>query len=85
MKSKLTGNDKNIVIATGASPFVPPIPGLNEVAYLTSDNVWNLRTLPKRLIVLGGGPIGCELAQSFSLVPVYYDKIIINTDYSVYK
>lgn len=57
---------KNIVVATGASPLVPPIPGLSEVKYLTSDNVWNLRELPKRLIVLGGGPIGCELAQSFA-------------------
>lgn len=57
---------KNIVIATGAGPLVPPIPGLREVSYLTSDNVWNLRTLPQRLIVLGGGPIGCELAQCFA-------------------
>lgn len=57
---------KNIVVATGASPLVPPIPGLKEIPYLTSDNVWNLRTLPKRLIVLGGGPIGCELAQGFA-------------------
>lgn len=57
---------KNIVVATGAAPLVPPIPGLKEISYLTSDNVWNLRTLPKRLIVLGGGPIGCELAQGFA-------------------
>ncbi len=57
---------KNIVVATGASPLVPPIPGLSEIQYLTSDNVWNLRELPKRLVVLGGGPIGCELAQSFA-------------------
>lgn len=57
---------KNIVIATGASPLIPPIPGLADVSYLTSDNIWNLRELPKRLIVLGGGPIGCELAQSFA-------------------
>jgi len=57
---------KNIVVATGASPLVPPIPGLRDLPYLTSDNVWNLRTLPERLIVLGGGPIGCELAQSFA-------------------
>ncbi len=57
---------KNIVIATGASPLVPPIPGLSQISYLTSDNVWSLRTLPQRLIVLGGGPIGCELAQSFA-------------------
>ncbi len=56
---------KNIVVATGAGPLVPPIPGLSEISFLTSDNVWNLRELPKRLIVLGGGPIGCELAQSF--------------------
>lgn len=57
---------KNIVVATGASPLVQPIPGLSDVEYLTSDNVWNLRELPKRLVVLGGGSIGCELAQSFA-------------------
>ena len=57
---------RSIVIAAGAKPFVPPIPGLPEVGYLTSDNVWNLREKPKRLLVLGGGPIGCELAQAFS-------------------
>jgi dihydrolipoamide dehydrogenase len=55
-----------IVIAAGARPFVPPIPGLAEVGCLTSDTVWNLRTLPARLVVLGGGPIGCELAQCFA-------------------
>jgi pyruvate/2-oxoglutarate dehydrogenase complex dihydrolipoamide dehydrogenase (E3) component/uncharacterized membrane protein YdjX (TVP38/TMEM64 family) len=57
---------KNIVIAAGARPFVPPIPGLADVKPLTSDNVWNLRVLPKRLVVLGGGPIGCELTQCFA-------------------
>ncbi len=57
---------KNIVIAAGARPFVPPIPGLAEVGYLTSDTVWNLRTLPRRLVVLGGGPIGSELTQAFA-------------------
>ncbi len=57
---------KNIVIATGARPFVPPIPGIDNVDYLTSDTIWNLRKQPKRLLVLGGGPIGCELAQAFS-------------------
>lgn len=57
---------KNIVIATGARPFVPPIPGLAEINPLTSDNVWNIRKLPKRLVVLGGGPIGCELTQCFA-------------------
>jgi dihydrolipoamide dehydrogenase len=57
---------KNIVIAAGARPFVPPIPGLAEAGPLTSDNVWELRELPRRLVVLGGGPIGCELAQCFA-------------------
>ncbi|MBL1293223.1 MAG: dihydrolipoyl dehydrogenase [Thiotrichales bacterium] len=56
----------NIIIATGARPFVPPIEGIDKINYLTSDNVWDLRDLPKRLIVLGGGPIGCELAQAFA-------------------
>ena len=54
-----------IVIATGARPLVPPIPGLDEVGYLTSDTVWELEELPRRLLVVGGGPIGCELAQAF--------------------
>ena len=57
---------RSIVIATGARPFVPPIPGIEEVGYLTSDNIWELRKLPKRLVVLGGGPIGCELTQAFA-------------------
>ncbi|RBP48900.1 dihydrolipoamide dehydrogenase [Arenicella xantha] len=57
---------KSIVIAAGASPFVPPIPGIDQIDYLTSDNVWQLEDLPKRLVVLGGGPIGCELSQAFA-------------------
>ena len=57
---------KSIVIASGARPFVPPIPGLAEADPLTSDNLWSLRQLPGRLLVMGGGPIGCELAQAFS-------------------
>lgn len=57
---------KNIVIATGARPLVPNIPGLQSVNYLTSDTVWSLQELPQKLLVLGGGPIGCELAQSFA-------------------
>ncbi|MCP4296597.1 MAG: FAD-dependent oxidoreductase [Proteobacteria bacterium] len=57
---------KNIVIATGARPLVPPIPGLDQIPFLTSDTLWNIRKLPKRFLVLGGGPIGCELAQCFS-------------------
>jgi pyruvate/2-oxoglutarate dehydrogenase complex dihydrolipoamide dehydrogenase (E3) component/uncharacterized membrane protein YdjX (TVP38/TMEM64 family) len=63
---KKTLTTQNIVIAAGARPFVPPIPGLAEVNPLTSDNVWNIRKLPKRLVVLGGGPIGCELTQCFA-------------------
>ena len=55
-----------IIIATGARPAIPKIPGLNQVPYLTSDNIWELRELPKRLIVAGGGPIGSELAQCFA-------------------
>ena len=57
---------KSIIIASGARPFVPPIPGLDKVPYLTSDNIWELEHQPKRLVVLGGGPIGCELSQAFS-------------------
>ncbi|MGY3945860.1 pyridine nucleotide-disulfide oxidoreductase [Aeromonas allosaccharophila] len=57
---------RHIVIATGARPLVPKLPGLDQVPYLTSDSLWQLRTPPRRLLVLGGGPIGCELAQSFA-------------------
>jgi len=55
-----------IVLATGAGPLVPPIPGLADVDYLTSDNLWDLRELPEKLVVLGGGPIGCEMTQAFN-------------------
>jgi dihydrolipoamide dehydrogenase len=57
---------KAIVIAAGAKPIVPKIAGLSEVGYLTSDTIWQLREQPKRLLVLGGGAIGCELAQAFA-------------------
>ena len=57
---------RRIVVAAGAEPFVPPIPGIEDVDILTSDNVWELAELPGRLAVLGGGPIGCELAQAFA-------------------
>jgi pyruvate/2-oxoglutarate dehydrogenase complex dihydrolipoamide dehydrogenase (E3) component/uncharacterized membrane protein YdjX (TVP38/TMEM64 family) len=57
---------RSIVIAAGAAPFIPPIPGIVEVGCLTSETVWDLRELPPRLVVLGGGPIGCELAQTFA-------------------
>lgn len=59
-------NTRSIVLATGARPLVPPIPGLDQIDYLTSDSIWSLRELPQRLLVVGGGPIGCELAQAFS-------------------
>jgi pyruvate/2-oxoglutarate dehydrogenase complex dihydrolipoamide dehydrogenase (E3) component len=59
-----------IIIATGAQPFVPPLPGIDDVGYMTSDTMWDAlkdrQTAPKRLVVLGGGPIGSELAQSFA-------------------
>ena len=61
-----TINTRNIVIASGARPFVPPIPGLDQTDYLASDNLWDLQKLPQRLLVMGGGPIGCELAQAFN-------------------
>jgi pyruvate/2-oxoglutarate dehydrogenase complex dihydrolipoamide dehydrogenase (E3) component/uncharacterized membrane protein YdjX (TVP38/TMEM64 family) len=57
---------RNIVIATGAEPFVPPIAGIEMVDYLTSDNIWSLEQLPGRTIVLGGGPIGTELTQALA-------------------
>lgn len=57
---------RSIILATGARPLVPAISGLDEVEYLTSDTVWELDELPGRLLVVGGGPIGCELAQAFS-------------------
>lgn len=56
---------RNIILATGAKPFVPPIAGLDSIEYYTSDTIWNETELPKRMVVLGGGPIGCELAQCF--------------------
>ena len=61
---------RNIVIAAGAQPFVPPLPGLDLVDYVTSDTLWErfaeLDEMPRRIVVLGGGPIGCELSQAFA-------------------
>ncbi|MGI8717044.1 MAG: FAD-dependent oxidoreductase, partial [Lapillicoccus sp.] len=57
---------RQALLATGASPALPPIPGLGDSQYLTSDTVWKLTSLPKRLTVLGGGSIGCELGQAFA-------------------
>lgn len=61
-----TINTKNIILASGAEAFVPPIPGLDTVDYLTSDTIWGLDALPERLLIVGGGPIGCELTQAFA-------------------
>jgi pyruvate/2-oxoglutarate dehydrogenase complex dihydrolipoamide dehydrogenase (E3) component/uncharacterized membrane protein YdjX (TVP38/TMEM64 family) len=61
---------RSIVIATGGRPFVPDLPGIDDVGYVTSDTLWEefakLDDIPKRMIVLGGGPIGCELSQAFA-------------------
>jgi pyruvate/2-oxoglutarate dehydrogenase complex dihydrolipoamide dehydrogenase (E3) component len=57
---------RNIIVATGARPLVPPITGIDKVNYLTSDNLWQLRQNPGRLIVLGGGPIGSEMTQAMA-------------------
>ena len=59
-------NTRSIIVSTGARPLVPPIQGLDQIEYLTSDSVWELRELPKHLLVVGGGPVGCELAQAFN-------------------
>jgi pyruvate/2-oxoglutarate dehydrogenase complex dihydrolipoamide dehydrogenase (E3) component/uncharacterized membrane protein YdjX (TVP38/TMEM64 family) len=57
---------RSIVVATGGKPALPPISGLEDMQPLTSENLWQLEEQPKRLLVLGGGPIGCELAQAFA-------------------
>ena len=57
---------RSIIVATGSSPAVPKLPGLDTTGYVTSDTIWSLTELPRRLVVLGGGPIGCELAQCFA-------------------
>lgn len=59
---------KKIIIATGSHPFLPPIDGLNETPYLTNETVFDLKSVPNRLFILGGGPIGCELAQVFQRI-----------------
>lgn len=58
---------KRIIIATGSKPLIPAIPGLNEIDYLTNENIFNLTELPASLIVIGGGPIGCELGQALAM------------------
>lgn len=65
-----------IVIATGARPLVPDIPGLQAVRYYTSDTIWTLTERPQRLIVLGGGPVGCELTQAFARLDCTVTQIV---------
>ncbi|MCB2114908.1 MAG: FAD-dependent oxidoreductase [Rhodobacteraceae bacterium] len=68
-----------VILATGAAPFVPPLPGLDAVGYLTSDTLWEAMTArkeaPKRMVVLGGGPIGCELSQAFARLGVAVTQV----------
>jgi pyruvate/2-oxoglutarate dehydrogenase complex dihydrolipoamide dehydrogenase (E3) component/uncharacterized membrane protein YdjX (TVP38/TMEM64 family) len=59
---------RGLVIATGSQPVIPPLPGLDAIDYLTTDSLWSIDRLPEELLVLGGGPIGCELAQAFSRI-----------------
>ena len=70
-----TINTKNIVVASGARPFVPPIKGIEKVDYYTSDNLWGLRKKPDKLVVLGGGPIGSELTQAFARLEISVTQI----------
>jgi dihydrolipoamide dehydrogenase len=57
---------RNIIIASGGRPAIPDIPGIDNINYLSSDTIWQLQQQPGHLLVVGGGPIGCELAQAFS-------------------
>ncbi len=66
---------RNIVVATGARPFVPPIEGIQDIDYYTSDNLWQMRDKPDNMLVLGGGPIGCELAQSFNRLGIAVTQV----------
>jgi pyruvate/2-oxoglutarate dehydrogenase complex dihydrolipoamide dehydrogenase (E3) component len=84
---------RSIVIAAGARPIVPPLPGLDDVGYVTSDTLWEefakFDDIPKRIVVLGGGPIGCELSQSFARLGAQVtqvemgDRIMVREDEEV--
>jgi len=80
---------RSIIIATGAEPFIPPIPGLSESGYLTSDTLWSLDRQPGELLILGGGPIGCELSQAFSRLGTAVtqvemaDRLLLREDHEV--
>ena len=81
--TKKTLTTRSIIIAAGAHPVVPPLPGIENSGYVTSDTLWDkfaeLDEVPKRLIVLGGGPIGCELAQSFARLGSVVSQIEMGT------
>ena len=79
---EITGTDgtqilsaRNIIIASGAGPLVPPFQGLDEIDYLTTETLWQIRDNPGRLLILGGGPIGCELAQSFARLGTHVTQV----------
>ena len=77
--NKQTLTTRSIVIAAGAKPLVPPLPGLDTVGYLTSDTLWEAfaarDTLPQRIVVLGGGPIGCELTQALARLGAHVTQV----------
>lgn len=78
-------SSKYIFIATGSSPTVPPISGINDIKYLTNENIFSIEKLPEKLTVIGGGPIGLEMAQAFSrlssgVTVVDHSKRILNKD-----
>ena len=64
--STQTLTTRSIVVATGAEPFVPPLPGLADIGYLTSDTLWGLRELPKRLVVLGAKAVNQRIHSRIS-------------------
>jgi pyruvate/2-oxoglutarate dehydrogenase complex dihydrolipoamide dehydrogenase (E3) component/uncharacterized membrane protein YdjX (TVP38/TMEM64 family) len=66
---------RNIIVATGARPFIPPIEGIESVQYYTSDNLWEMRQQPRKLVVLGGGPIGTELSQAFGRLGIEVSQV----------
>jgi len=71
-----TVSTRAIVIATGARPTIPRIPGLEEVRYYTSETIWSLVERPEHLVVLGGGPVGCELAQAFARLDCQVTQVV---------
>ncbi len=70
-----TITSKAIVVATGARPFIPDLPGIGQIDVLHTDNVWDLREKPEHLVILGGGPIGSELSQAFNRIGVKVTQI----------